>query len=381
MSYDHKRLQALENTNREIAGAVEGLQSRLGQIGGQIGDLSVSVAGLTDRKSENASGSDWSRASAWAAIAQAFLTVVAIGASIGVAVYTNSVGDRLNAFGARLDTFNARLGEIENSQARFYTALKMFAGAVAPQKLLHELDDVLAGAVSESQSGNAQAAKTHLEAVAAQALLLKDAGVQADQRFFTRTAAALQTISRGKGLSAEAVAPALQSLTDYKSAVVVPSDLAEIFAPGSSEPLTIADIPKIPRDHDGYFKGFRVYLTEGQFKEPDGPFKGVQVYGDGSTILFCLGSGDLFVAGKDSTGRRPLDSVHNTLIIAQSQKLDGFDWENVVFLNVHVRYEGGAVRLKHVSFVHCTFEGPPIKGEPLLNYALSGQDYLDVKGE
>jgi hypothetical protein len=39
-----------------------------------------------------------------------------------------------------------------------------------------------------------------------------------------------------------------------------------------------------------------------------------------------------------------------------TQTLDGIQWKNVVFVNVHIRYEGAEVVLENVKFANCTFE-------------------------
>ncbi len=39
-----------------------------------------------------------------------------------------------------------------------------------------------------------------------------------------------------------------------------------------------------------------------------------------------------------------------------TQTIDGITWIGTVFLNCHIRYQGGVLSLDHVTFVNCTFE-------------------------
>jgi len=47
--------------------------------------------------------------------------------------------------------------------------------------------------------------------------------------------------------------------------------------------------------------------------------------------------------------------VENITFVDGSQTLDGIHWVDVVFVNTHVKYEGGEVDLRNVRFVNCTF--------------------------
>lgn len=44
------------------------------------------------------------------------------------------------------------------------------------------------------------------------------------------------------------------------------------------------------------------------------------------------------------------------IVVGASQTLDGIHWQDVVFVNTHIRYAGGEVELNNVRFVKCTFE-------------------------
>jgi hypothetical protein len=61
-------------------------------------------------------------------------------------------------------------------------------------------------------------------------------------------------------------------------------------------------------------------------------------------------------------------------IYGGSQALDGFIWDNVTLINVHVRYTGGTALLRNVRFVNCTFDLPPDnKGMTIADYVALGR--------
>ncbi len=61
--------------------------------------------------------------------------------------------------------------------------------------------------------------------------------------------------------------------------------------------------------------------------------------------------------------------------------LDGLRLENVVFVGLHVKYEGGNVNLQYVRFVNCTFEASPDgKGQRLIDYVALAQNKLVITG-
>jgi hypothetical protein len=56
-----------------------------------------------------------------------------------------------------------------------------------------------------------------------------------------------------------------------------------------------------------------------------------------------------------------------------TQTLDDISWQNVLFIGMHIRYEGGPVELKNVTFVNCTFDAPnTTHGRQVVNYAALG---------
>jgi hypothetical protein len=50
--------------------------------------------------------------------------------------------------------------------------------------------------------------------------------------------------------------------------------------------------------------------------------------------------------------------IKGPILIGATQTLDYINWEDVTFVNTHIRYKGGPVRLRNVRFVNCTFDFP-----------------------
>lgn len=86
---------------------------------------------------------------------------------------------------------------------------------------------------------------------------------------------------------------------------------------------------------------------------------------------FLRPTGSSFAANGNSIEGLDFDGV--------TQTLDGIAWKNVVFVNTHIRYHGGDLKLDHVRFVHCTFEMPQgARGMQLANYAALGSNQLNI---
>ena len=64
------------------------------------------------------------------------------------------------------------------------------------------------------------------------------------------------------------------------------------------------------------------------------------------------------------------NAVTGLIFVGAAQTLDGIRWENVVFVNTHIKYLGGQVALANVRFVNCTFEVQESdRGTQMTNYA------------
>lgn len=88
-------------------------------------------------------------------------------------------------------------------------------------------------------------------------------------------------------------------------------------------------------------------------------------------------------ANKDAFGTMPSGPSHliaNITVIGCPQSLDGFTWQNVVFVNSRISYRGGPVILDKVTFVNCSFQiEQNEEGTRLLQYAALDQNNLEIR--
>jgi hypothetical protein len=323
--------------------------------------LRSDIATLRDRIDKPRSGP-----SPWVTIAISAIAAVATFCTLG---YNISKVDKLNS---KIDGVARSIdGDrgLTARQAKFEASLRLVTAAVAPQ-LIHELDKLLDESAKAALDGNFRAASITLAQVADKANTLRQAGVVADQAFFSNAASTLNTIS---SKDAQIADPAWFSLATYHSAVVHPPNLATIFAPESKKSITTEELTN-PKDHQSSLNGFGMYSTSATLQCPSG----ANVVGRGPVIAINVGDGDWArpVAGP----RKGACRISNVAIVTPSQTLDGFVWNNVVFIGARIRYMGGPVTLKNVRFVNCTFDIPthvPAKvGQPLLNYAIAQEPEL-----
>jgi hypothetical protein len=273
--------------------------------------------------------------------------------------------DKLNTSINGEHGLTAREGKLE-------TNLRLLAAAVAPQ-LLHEIDMSLSESAKAVQDGQVSAASVVLARVADQANVLRQTGIAADQTFFSNAASTLSTISSKEFQITD---PAWTSLAAYHSAVIHPGNLATIFAPGSKEVITTEELANLPEKHGSSIKGFAVYIMDQPLQLPPG----VKLFGDGVPVIVRnIGDGD-WVRPIAGPRHGEVRSISNVIVVTPNQTLDEIVWNNVVFVNARIRYLGGAVMLKNVRFVNCTFDIQAKVGQPILNYAISQQPDLIIPG-
>lgn len=303
-----------------------------------------------------------------AAIIAGAAAIIAGAAAIGtfrtLAYNTNKV-DKLNT------SINGEHG-LTAREVKLETGLRLLTAVVAPQ-LLHEIDKALDESAKAAQDGQIGTASVTLGRVADQANALRQAGIGADQTFFSNAASTLSTIS---SRDAQITNPAWVSLAAYHSAVIHPKNLATIFAPGSSRAVTTEDLVNLPRDHDSSINGFKV-MRMNLTPAPIPP--GLHVLGDGGEIIYNTNNGDWLVPAEGGV-RGGVRLVSGLVALTPSQTLDNIVWKNVVFVNARIRYLGGPVTLKNVRFVNCTFDIPAKVGQPILNYAVAQQPDLILPG-
>lgn len=61
--------------------------------------------------------------------------------------------------------------------------------------------------------------------------------------------------------------------------------------------------------------------------------------------------------------------VEDLTLVGGTQTLDGIHWRDVMFINAHIRYQGGELELRDVRFSNCTFEiAKTARGENVARY-------------
>jgi hypothetical protein len=105
-----------------------------------------------------------------------------------------------------------------------------------------------------------------------------------------------------------------------------------------------------------------------------------------ATYLIKQVPGEIFTAGGVVQKLSDNFFVENVVLVGGvegvRQTLDGIRWRNVIFQNVHIRYEGREVLLENVKFVNCTFDiAPDSRGAQVTDYAILQKPPKLVIGE
>ncbi len=101
------------------------------------------------------------------------------------------------------------------------------------------------------------------------------------------------------------------------------------------------------------------------------PPKPVVIEGNGAGIdCTSMKPGqEIFIPATRSLDQNPV-TVRDLILVGATQTLDYITWENITFINTHIKYLGGSVRLRNVSFVNCTFDLPSNNsGQQVAKYA------------
>lgn len=95
------------------------------------------------------------------------------------------------------------------------------------------------------------------------------------------------------------------------------------------------------------------------------------------TVFQKTTPGDFFFIGYVVRSLKNATSIQGPVLEGMvpgvTQTLDGIRWSDTVFINVHIKYEGGEMELRNVTFVNCTFEivDSP-RGTDVTNYIVLG---------
>jgi hypothetical protein len=364
---DNDNLQRIVSKHGDKLGALEKSTSELLE---ETGDIKASVAGLTAKLPNG-----WKAPPVIVAVVSVIVAVLSLSATLVTLWYNATKVDKLAGLINGKDGIKDSLALQADREGRLESAIRLLTATVAPQ-LVHELDKALERSVAAAEQQGPKEVSAVVASFSDQVKILRDAKAPANQTFFSNSASTLERVASKYPSIGPDAHPAIESLAAYHSEVVHPSNLAKIFGPGAKQAITTDDLAKLPGDKDSFLKGFKVYMVSRSLTADPG----VDVRGNQGAILFNMGDGDAFIAasgGGVPGGARIVDGL---LIVTPSQTLDGFVWENVVFVNARIRYMGGPVTLKNVRFVNCTFDTPPKIGQPILNYAINLKPDLILTG-
>ena len=112
-----------------------------------------------------------------------------------------------------------------------------------------------------------------------------------------------------------------------------------------------------------------LYRTSGSLVlSPPKPIE-ILGYGAGIDSTSMKPGQEIFLPATRSLDQNPA-TVRGLILVGATQTLDYMTWEDVTFVNTHIKYLGGPVRLRNVRFVNCTFDFPTNNyGQQLAKYA------------
>ncbi len=225
-----------------------------------------------------------------------------------------------------------------------------------------EIDETYIG--GKSTTDTKFAAKAIRAAVSLTATL-KQQHRPASPEFFQNSVATLNAVGRAHPrpqLSNELI-NARVALAEYRSSVTPEPTLPP------TQPLpTGASVAEVLNHHATYLVSESLPIRTG-----------FNVYSNGAAIYSATLPGtDILTVVIDPTNLRA-PSVNGLTLIGPRQILDGIEWKNVTFVNVHIVYAGGPLMLENVRFVNCTFEVPHNQqGIDVVDYAALSASSLTI---
>jgi hypothetical protein len=225
--------------------------------------------------------------------------------------------------------------------------------------------DLIKQVKTDTLSGKSTKAKKEIALVSELISLSRQNNLKAPTEFFTDTILSLNDIASIPKVPPTIVADLRDikfQLAEYRSSLNPPPPLPERAEtlPRILQGLAVAT-----------YKGFTTMVL----------FPSVSLTSNGAAID-CRGMppGQEISTVATRSPDQNLVPVSGLIFIGATQTLDYISWENVTFINTHIRYRRGPVRLRNVTFVNCTFDLPSDKqGAQLAEYAaLEPQQELKV---
>jgi hypothetical protein len=258
-----------------------------------------------------------------------------------------------------ISKIDERLSALDKHISRVETAVRI-VGAKQGGDTKALIDEALTVAKKASEAGHVESARAIADY--ANRLLEEEtmSKANAPDEFFQRTSASYRSLWQSPELRSNAQTGVLQ-LAEYRSSITPQPPLPEQIATGSPQPQSGQSTVVLSR---------QIYHLPGAiYTHPN-----VNIVGDGtSTIMMKPGySGDVLIPPSDRVEQND-ESITGVNIIGGNQALDGFNWVNVTFIGVNIRFVSGTAGLHNVRFVNCTFNLPPTdKGFQVAEYAALG---------
>jgi hypothetical protein len=225
---------------------------------------------------------------------------------------------------------NGRLSTIEGE-------VKALPARTAQQLLQQSQQAAATGKTSEA-----------LRAAEAAAVFLNQARTKhasIEQAFFEQVTQQLQSLQSVPQLSQE-VHNARLALASYRSAINSPPPLPRRTAnltPNLYEKGLALSIAAYPVSTTFNLSPPKPFTLEGNGAAFDA--RGMRI---GQEII---------IPATRSLDENPI-VIKDLVLIGATQTLDYITWDDVTFIDAHIKYQGGPVRLRHVRFVNCTFDFP-----------------------
>lgn len=286
---------------------------------------------------------------AWFPIGAPVVALIAVIVTLGI-----HLDNKIGAVNSSIGTIEGRLGKVES-------AVKVLGDNQGKQnqQIIHDL-------LSAATSADVRVAPKILNTAESLVTALKNEKRPASPEFFQSE---IDFLNNPKIAKSGPIADDFQRvrivLAEYRSSLQTKPEFPKEF---QNIPTGSPALPNI--------SGRAMYLVSRGLPLPTG----INLVSDGAVL-----NGGGIPAGNNllNVVANPMNpktsSVTGLILIAPQQILDRIEWNNVTFVNTHIVYAGGPLKLKNVHFVNCTFETPSTdRGIMLLNYATLGKDTLSL---
>jgi len=252
-----------------------------------------------------------------------------------------------------------------DKEARFEQSTTDRLGAI--EETLHafqrsQVNALLDSAIREAKAKQKEIANQHIEQATEMLQALTKARVPAPESFFQSIVKTLDQL-RPTGIGDTEVHQTALKLADYRSSL----------QPAPEIPRNLKTV-QLPVDTHKW-SGMLVTGTKIQMDNSVHLPRTATIVGNGAVLnvtdKFPKGA-DVLIPESRSLAENKF-FIEGIVVFGGSQTLDGIDWRSTVFINTHIRYLGGDLKLTNVTFVNCVFDAVPSPtGVKFVEYAALG---------